>query len=258
MGNADPVRNVHIDWLAVHVYQTRDDMGAAAASHAAGRLRAALERQRGARVVFASAPSQIEFLHALAGAPDIDWGRVTVFHLDEYLEVSSDAPQAFGRFLREHLFDRVRPGTVRLLDGSAGDAPAEASRYARLLAEAPLDLACVGIGENGHLAFNEPADTDFDDPALVRIVAIDVRSREQQVHDGCFPRLDAVPERALTLTVPAIMAARAITCIVPGPTKREAVRRMVRGPVSTECPASALRRHHDAVLFTDAEAASAL
>jgi len=258
MGYADPVRTVEVDRLAVRVYGTRKDMGEAAASHAAGHLRDILERQRAARVVFASAPSQVEFLHALGNAPDIDWGRVTVFHLDEYLEFPPDAPQAFGMFLRMHLFDRVRPGTVSLLDGSARDAPAEAARYAALLREAPLDLACVGVGENGHLAFNEPADTRFDDPALVRIVAMNERSREQQVHDGCFPRLDDVPKRALTMTVPAIMSARAIACIVPGPAKREAIRGMLHGPVSTDCPASVLRRHPDAVLFVDLEAASAL
>jgi len=258
MRRADPVRTVENDRLSVRVYATRHDMGAAAADHAAGHLRAATAGRGRARVVFASAPSQVEFLAALVNAADIDWGRVTAFHLDEYLDLPPRAPQAFGQFLRAHLFDRVRPGTVSLLDGAAADARAEAERYARLLSAAPLDVACVGIGENGHLAFNEPGAADFDDPDQVRIVTIDERSRAQQVHDGCFARVNDVPTRALTLTVPAIMRAAAVTCIVPGPTKREALRRMVRGPVSTECPASVLRSHPAAVVFADVEAAADL
>ena len=183
---------------------------------------------------------------------------MTAFHLDEYLDFPSHAPQALGQFLREHLFDRSRPRKVWFLDGKARDASAEIARYGRLLCEAPFDLGCVGAGENGHLAFNEPDSTDFDDPALPRVVALTEKSRRQQVHDGCFDALDAVPTRALTLTVPAIVAARTIVCIVPGPTKREALSRMVRGAVSVTCPASVLQRHADATVFADIEAASAL
>jgi len=255
---ADPVRSLRADRLAVQIYRSRNEMGAAAAAAAAGRLRAAIAERGEARVVFASAPSQVEFLNALAGAADLDWSRVTAFHLDEYLDLPSDAPQAFGQFLRDHLFDRVRPSTVWFLDGTARDVPGELERYARLLRAAPLDLSCVGVGENGHLAFNEPDATDFDDPALVRVVVLDQQSRRQQVHDGCFPALDAVPTQAITLTVPAIVSARAIVCVVPGPTKREAVRRVVRGAVSAACPASVLRRHADAVLCADVEAAAAV
>lgn len=251
-----PVRSLRVDRLAVQVYRTREEMGQAAAARAADVLRSALAARGGARVVFAAAPSQIEFLHALAATPRIDWGRVTAFHLDEYLRLPADAPQAFGQFLREHLFDRVHPGTVRFLDGNAADIDAEIERYAGLLREAPLDLACVGVGENGHIAFNEPGDTDFDDPALLRVVALDERSRLQQVHDGCFETLEAVPAEAITLTVPAIMRAGSVVGVVPGPSKRAALSQMLRGPVSTACPASVLRRHPDAVLYADVEAAA--
>ena len=253
----DPLRSLHADRLAVHVYRHRADMGEAAASCAAECLRAAA-RGGGARALFAAAPSQVEFLHALGAAPGVDWSRITVFHLDEYLGVPAHAPQAFGQFLRTHLFDRVRPSKAWFLDGTAGDVSAEMERYARLLREAKLDLACVGIGENGHLAFNEPGSTDFDDAALLRVVALDERSRLQQVHDACFGALEDVPTQAITLTVPAITAAGTVVCVVPGPTKREALRRMVRGPVTPECPASVLRRHADAVLFADLEAAALL
>ena len=208
--------------------------------------------------MFASAPSQVEFLHALAAAPRVDWSRIAAFHLDEYLGVPSRAPQAFGQFLRTHLFDQVRPSNAWFLDGTASDVSAEMARYAQLLGEAPLDLACVGIGENGHLAFNEPGHTDFDDTAALRVVTLDERSRLQQVRDACFGALEDVPTRAITLTVPAITAAASVVCVVPGAAKRDALRRAVRGPVAPDCPASVLRRHADAVLFADLDSAALL
>lgn len=249
-----PVRTLRVDRLAVEVYATRDELGRAAAARAAARLRSALAAGETARVLFASAPSQIEFLHALADTPGIDWGRVTAFHVDEYRSFPARAPQAFGQFLRGHIFDRVHPGAVHFIDGNAGTA-AEIARYTGLLLAGPIDLACVGVGENGHIAFNEPGDTDFDDPALLRAVALNDRSRRQQVSDGCFDRLDEVPAEAITLTVPAIMRAAAIVCVVPGPSKRGAIAEMLRGPVSAACPASVLRRHADAVLYADAASA---
>lgn len=251
-----PVRSLRVERLAVQIYRTRDEMGQAAAAHTAATLRTAIDARGEARALFASAPSQIEFLHALAETPEIDWGRVTAFHVDEYLRLPTGAPQAFGQFLREHLFDRVRPGRVWLLDGNAADVAGEIVRYTGLLREAPVHLACIGVGENGHIAFNEPGDADFDDPAMLRVVALDERSRLQQVHDGCFEALEAVPKEAITLTVPAIVGAGRIVCVVPGPTKREALRVMLRGPVSTQCPASVLRRHPEAVLYADVESAS--
>lgn len=233
-------------------------MGQAAAEWAAEALRQAIAVRGAARVVFASAPSQDEFLDALARAPDLDWQHVTAFHLDEYVGLPGDAPQAFGQYLRDRLFRRIAPAATHFLDGNARDLSAEARRYATLLAEAPLDLACTGIGENGHLAFNEPGMARFDDPELVRVVELDERSRRQQVNDGCFADLEQVPRQALTMTVPAILSARAVVCVVPGPTKREALRCLVKGPVSPQLPASALRRHRRAVLFADAVAAAGL
>lgn len=250
------VRTLRVDRLAVEVHATRSEMGQAAAARAAARLRAALDERGGARALFASAPSQIEFLRALSETPGIDWGRVTAFHVDEYLGFPARASQAFGQFLRERIFDRVHPGAVHFIDGNAPDPPAEAARYTGLLRAGPIDLACIGVGENGHIAFNEPGDTDFDDPRLLRVVALNDRSRRQQVTDGCFETPDAVPAQALTLTVPAIMRAAAIACVVPGPSKRAAVREMLRGPISPGCPASVLRRHPDAVLYADVESAA--
>jgi glucosamine-6-phosphate deaminase len=242
-----------VDRLRVRIYRDRAAMGAAAAGEVAAAMRAALARQPALRMVFAAAPSQNELLDALAMTPDLDWSRVTAFQLDEYLGLRPDAPQSFGRYLRDRLFDRVRPGSVQLIDGEA-DPGLEARRYADLLAAAPLDVVCLGIGENGHLAFNDPP-ADFNDPDLVKSVFLDAASRQQQVNDGCFPALDAVPAQALTVTIPLIMSGKRLICVVPGAAKAEAVHRALHHAVSPACPASILRQHPDCTLYLDADSA---
>lgn len=247
------LRESRVGYLKVRVCSDRLSMGAAAAEEAAATLREAVARAGRAAAVFAAAPSQEEFLAALREAPGVPWERVTAFHLDEYLGLGEDHPASFRRFLRERLFSPVRPGTVHLLRGDAPDPEAEAARYAALLREHPLDLACLGIGENGHLAFNDPPVADFRDPKAVKVVELDLACRRQQVHDGCFPSLEDVPRHALTLTVPAILAARRIVCVVPGERKRRAVEQALLGPVSTACPASILRTHPEATLYLDVQ-----
>lgn len=237
------------DRLRVEVHRDRPGMGRAAARRAAEVIGERIDRAGTARVMFASAPSQDEFLDSLTAAP-LDWSRVEVFHMDEYLGVPSGAPQAFSNYLRERLIGVVRPGRAHLLDGTA-DPATEAARYATLLAAAPLDLVCCGVGENGHLAFNDPGVADFDDRAAVKRVELSEESRRQQVHDGTFPDLEAVPGEALTVTVPVLFGAGAVTCVVPGPTKRSALDHMLRGPITEACPATILRRHADCVLYTD-------
>lgn len=244
-----------VDRLEVRVYSDRAAMGRAAADAAGTAFRALLGEQAAVRAVFASAPSQNEFLAALAEEAGIAWGRVAAFHLDEYLGLPGDHPRSFCTYLRERLFQRVGPGATHYLDGLAPDPAAECARYAALLAGG-LDLACIGIGENGHLAFNDPPVADFADPVAVKVVDLDLASREQQVHDGCFPRLEEVPRQALTLTLPAILGARRLIAVVPGPTKAAAVRAALVGPIATACPASGLRRHPDATLFLDRASAA--
>jgi glucosamine-6-phosphate deaminase len=239
-----------VDRLQVQVYESRAAMGKAAAGHVAALLRTLLAGQDSVRMVFASAPSQNEFLAALATEPAVAWGRVTAFHMDEYLGMPVDAPQSFGRFIREHLLDRVHVGNAHYVDGTA-EPDDECRRYAGLLAEAPIDIVCLGIGENGHIAFNDPPYANFDDPRLVKVVELDDRSRHQQVHDGCFPTFDAVPRLALTMTIPALMGGRHLSAVVPAPSKAEAVRATLTGPVTDTCPASVMRRHPQAVLFLD-------
>lgn len=253
-----PVKTLRVEQLKVEIYATRADLGGASAYDVAARLRQLIAEQGRARVVFAAAPSQNEFLATLGAMSDLDWGKVEAFHMDEYIGLPPNAPQSFARFLRERLFERVKPGRVEYIDGTAADAEAECARYACLLAEHPIDIVCAGIGENGHLAFNDPPVADFNDPQTVKVVAMDEVCRMQQVHDGAFPTLDAVPKTAITLTIPALMSARWLYCMVPGPTKTVAVRRTVHEPISTACPATIMRRHPNAVLYVDVAAAAQL
>ncbi|MDI4648589.1 glucosamine-6-phosphate deaminase [Cohnella hashimotonis] len=245
-----PVYSLLKDNLRTQVFTDRRQLGLAACEDFAGKLRALLAIGRSARVVFAAAPSQNEFLDALAAAPGIDWSRVTAFHLDEYLGLPVEAPQRFGRYLNERLFDKVKPGRVHLLN-PCEDAEKEALRYEDLLREAPIDIVCLGIGANGHLAFNDPSAADFDDPRWVKVVELDADFRMQQVNDGCFGSLARVPTHALTMTIPALMSAMHLVCIVPGRHKREAVLRAVHGPIEEAFPASALRRHESCALYAD-------
>lgn len=253
-----PEKSFQVGNLRVKIFTDRATLGRAAAFEAAANLRQAIQEKGLARAIFAAAPSQNEFLAGLSEDGSIDWQKVVAFHLDEYLGLAGDAPQSFQTYLKEHLFNRVKPGQVNFLQGAASDPAAETARYAGLLAETSLDLACIGIGENGHIAFNDPPFADFNDPQNVRVVDLDEVSRVQQVHDGCFPSLETVPEQALTVTIPAIMAARRIVCVVPGPTKAQAVFDSLNRPVTALCPASILREHPAAQLFIDRDAASQL
>ena len=241
-----------VDHLVVIRHPDRRSLGAAAGAEIASSLRDTLGRRPRARVVFAAAPSQNETLDTLAVANGIDWNRVDAFHMDEYVGLAASAPQRFGRFLTERLFSRVHPGTVHLIDGLASPEE-ECRRYAALLAVAPLDLVCLGVGENGHLAFNDPPVADFADPLPMKLVTLDPGCRRQQVNDGCFARLDDVPRTALTLTIPTLLSADRLVCAVPGAAKREAVHRLLTGPISSRCPASALRTRPGIRLHVDVD-----
>lgn len=245
-----PVKAQSVDKLKVNVYANRQDLGTSAGRAAAATIKELLGKQERIRMIFAAAPSQNEFLETLAADPDIDWSRITAFHMDEYIGLPNDAPQKFSRFLCDRLFDRVKPGQVHLIDSSSS-IEAECKRYGELLREAPIDIVCLGIGENGHIAFNDPPVADFDDPHTIKAVELDDACRQQQVNDGCFPTFGDVPTHALTLTIPALMSGAHLYCMVPGPTKRNAVTRTLNGPISTECPSTVLRRHADCTLYVD-------
>lgn len=249
-----PVKTETVDQLRVRAFANRQAMGRAAGNDIAAAIMALHERQEIVRMVFAAAPSQHEVLDALIGARQIDWARIDAFHMDEYVGLPAGAPQRFAHFLNQKLFYKVSPRTVHLIDGGAPDTDRACRQYAALLNEAPIDIVCLGIGENGHIAFNDPPVADFADAARVKRVQLDAACRQQQVNDGCFPTLDAVPTEALTLTIPALLAGRHLFCVVPGPTKTAAVRDVLRGPVTTACPASVLRTHPDCTLYVDPDA----
>lgn len=253
-----PEKTLAVDQLQVEIYATRDAMGAAAAGKVAARMQSLLADQGRIRMVFAAAPSQNEFLATLCTIDGLDWSRVEAFHMDEYVGLPGDAPQSFGSFLRERLFGKVNPGRVEYINGNAPDSIAECERYSALLNKQPIDIVCAGIGENGHMAFNDPHVADFEDPHMVKVVTLDDVCRMQQVHDGAFPAIDAVPQTALSMTMPALMSARWLYCIVPGPTKTEAVYRSLSEPISEACPATIMRRHKSAVLYLDLDAAARL
>jgi glucosamine-6-phosphate deaminase len=245
-----PIQTRSIEKLRVQVYGDRAALGQAAGAAVADRMRTLLKTKRTLRMIFAAAPSQNETLATLSQAPGIDWSRVEAFHMDEYIGLPEGAPQKFSRYLRNHLFDIVHPAEAHLIN-SANAPEAECARYAALLVGGPIDIVCLGIGENGHIAFNDPPVADFKDSKTVKVVDLDETCRQQQVNDGCFPSFAAVPKQAMTLTIPAITGGAHLFCMVPGPTKRAAVQRTLSGAISTECPSTILREHADCTLYVD-------
>ena len=246
------------DSLEVQIYNSRAEMGKAAAKDIAACLLDLLAQKPQVNVIFAAAPSQNEVLAALVENKEIPWERVNAFHMDEYIGLAAGAPQAFGNYLHEHIFGRVSMSSVHYIHAAASDAEAECARYAALLHQYPADVVVMGIGENGHIAFNDPPVADFADPKLVKPVALDEVCRNQQVHDGCFATLADVPTTAITLTVPALLLGKHLFCIVPAATKAEAVRRTLQGEVGEACPATALRSHPNAKLYLDGESSALL
>jgi glucosamine-6-phosphate deaminase len=243
--------------MEISVYSSESEMGQAAAGKAATILKRAIADRGHATFVAATGASQFEFLQALISDPEIDWSKTTMYHLDEYIGMADAHPASFRRYLNERLISRVHPGTVHLIQGDAPDPQAECARLNRLIADQPVDVAFVGIGENGHLAFNDPpADFDVEDPFI--IVELDEACRRQQQGEGWFNTLDEVPQRAISMSIKQIMKSRTITCTVPDQRKAQAVRDCFTGEVSVHHPASILRNHDAAYVFLDEEAAALL
>ena len=246
------------DKLRAQVYPTRREMGLAAAKNVAEKICTLLAQQAEVNMIFAAAPSQNEFLKVLSGSNHIDWQRINAFHMDEYVGLPIDAPQGFGNFLKERIFDQVPFRSVNYLNGNHQQLDRECERYTALLQQHPVDVVCMGIGENGHIAFNDPHVARFDDPALVKVVDLDETCRMQQVNDGCFASIDEVPTHALTLTVPALMSGRYLFCMVPARSKAWAVYHTIHDPVSEAIPATCMRMHENAILYADAESTEML
>ncbi|MGH8020303.1 MAG: glucosamine-6-phosphate deaminase [Opitutaceae bacterium] len=247
--------------IDIAVFPDRKRAGEAAAAHVAFETARCVEEAGRARVVMACAPSQDEFYAALVehavSAPGV-WKKVEVYHMDEYAGLEAAHPQSFRRYLQERFLDHVSVAVFHPLEAEGEDLEAVAARYADSLREAPIDIVCLGIGENGHIAFNDPAVADFSDPVLVKEVELDDTCRQQQVNDGCFSHIDRVPERALTITLPVFKQAKMLSCLVPTKRKAAAVRDALSGPITPACPASLLRLHPSVRVFLDQEAASLL
>jgi len=251
------IREFTVDALTVRVVPA-EHFAQVTADHAASALRSAIDGRGVAHAMFATGNSQLAFLEVLVQRRDVDWSSIVGFHLDEYVGISPEHPASFRRYLRERLVAPTGLREFHELAGDAEDLDAECTRYAALLRDLPLDLCCVGIGENGHLAFNDPGVADFHDPLDVKVVELDDAGRRQQVGEGHFPDVDAVPRRAITVTIPALLRTRSLLAIVPEGRKRAAVQDALHGPVDEACPASILRQQPHATLYLDADSAAAV
>ncbi|MDR2039405.1 MAG: glucosamine-6-phosphate deaminase [Bacteroidales bacterium] len=245
--------------LHIYVYPSRKELGSSAARNVGDTIREMLQQKDFLNIIFAAAPSQNEFLESLRKQQGIEWQRINAFHMDEYVGLPLDAPQRFGNYLKEHIFNTLPFYSINYLNGNGSvNTDEECERYSRLLEQHPVDIVCMGIGENGHIAFNDPHVADFYDPVLVKQVDLDDACRQQQVNDGCFSSFEKVPTHALTLTIPALMKASHLFCMVPGQAKAWAVSHMVNGPVSEDIPATCLRKHEHATIYVDMESAAML
>jgi glucosamine-6-phosphate deaminase len=256
-----PIREISSDLLQAAVYSNRDDMGKAAALYVASYLKDLQKKQEEIRIVVGSAPSQDEFFAHLTSESireGIDWGRIVAFPMDEYVGLAADHPQSFRAYQKEHFISKVHLKAFYEIHGEAADPQAECRRLRALLSEKPIDLVCCGIGENGHLAFNDPPVADFGDPVEAKVVELDDVCRQQQVNDGCFPSFDDVPTHAITLTLKVFANAAMLSGVVPASTKASVVAATLNGPISTACPASLLRNHPNARLFLEPESAKLL
>lgn len=241
------------DKLEIKISPTRDEMGIVSANDVAEAIKAVLKEKDEVNMIFAAAPSQNDMLLHLCERTDIEWEKINAFHMDEYIGLPKDAPQCFSNFLCEHIFNLKPFKSVNLIKADATDSAEECARYAALLKANPTDIVCMGIGENGHIAFNDPHVADFNDPEVVKAVELDEVCRMQQVNDGCFEKIDDVPKCALTLTIPTLMAAKYHFCVVPAPTKAEAVKNTVKGEITEACPATILRTKENSVLYCDGD-----
>ena len=243
--------------MDIRVFDTKRELGQAAAERAAAAIAEAMARSGEARVIAATGASQFEFLDALTAARGIDWGRVDMFHLDEYVGLPDTHPASFRRYLRERIVEKVKPRVFHFLAGDAQDPAAECRRVGALLARAPIDAAFVGIGENGHLAFNDPpADFETEEPYLV--VELDDACRRQQLGEGWFAGLADVPRRAISMSIRQILKAREILCIVPDARKAKAVRDCLEGEVTPVHPSSILQTHPATTVYLDRDSAALL
>ena len=239
------------DQLDIKKYTTRQEMGAGAAADAEKVIAQIIQEKGHINMIFAAAPSQNEMLQNLLNSELIDWSKVNAMHMDEYVGLPEGSAQSFGAYLNDHIFRHKQFKSVHYIHGAAPDAAAECARYTRILQQYPVDVVCLGIGENGHIAFNDPWVAEFQDQEAVKVVQLDEMCRNQQVNDGCFATIDDVPTHAITLSIPIMMKAARLFVIVPTALKAEAIGKIYNGEITQSCPASILRTHKAATLYTD-------
>lgn len=252
------MKTFYKDKLKVNIYENRVLMGEDSAKDIKNAIINLLKAKAEINMIFAAAPSQNDMLKALVNDKDIEWNRINAFHMDEYIGLDKDAPQGFGNFLKDHIFGLVPFKSINYIDISASDPEKESERYAKVLADNPTDIVVMGIGENGHIAFNDPPVADFKDKLAVKPVKLDEVCRQQQVNDGCFESIDKVPTHAITLTIPTLVKPAYLFCVVPAKTKANAVYNTINGEINESCPASILRTHDNAILYLDSDSSSKL
>jgi len=245
------LKEFKVDNLPVSIYETEKMMGQAAAADVAAEIIRLQETKEEINIIFAAAVSQNEFLNALYEYKEINWGKINAFHMDEYYGLESSDPRSLASFLCSHFLDRVEVKNRFFLDGGCADPEEECKRYAKLLEEHPCDLIFLGIGDNGHLAFNDPHVADFEDTKAVKTVDIDDVSKQQQVNAGNFPNMESVPSLAFTITIPELMKSKKMFTVVPTSYKAQAAYDAVTGPINETCPASILRRYSNVKLYLD-------
>ena len=248
------IKKMKKDLMDIKIFKTREQMGYGAALDAATYINELLDKQEEVNILFAAAPSQNEFLSELRKYR-IDWGRINALHMDEYIGLKENDIQRFGNYLKRHVFEKVNLKSVHYLFREDALPEEICHHYSQVLNKYPIDIIFMGIGENGHIAFNDPHVALFDDPAQVKIVTLDDMCKKQQVHDGCFESIEDVPTKAITMTIPAMMKAHRIFCIVPAASKANAIAATVEGEITTACPASILRTHDASTLYCDADSA---
>jgi glucosamine-6-phosphate deaminase len=247
-----------VEKLKVIITSNRKEMGKCSAKNVGNLIKELLYHSKEIRMIFAAAPSQDEFLSELTGDKSIEWSRIIAFHMDEYIGLPKGSNQLFSKYLDDHLFSKVNFKKVNIINSQVENIDEECIQYDKLLKEEPIDIVCMGIGENGHIAFNDPPVADFEDERFVKIVELEQKCKQQQVNDGCFKNIDEVPKTAITLTVPALFSGTYLNVVVPGTRKAEAVKITLTGKISTQCPATIIRKHDNAILYIDKDSSSLL
>lgn len=252
------LKTVHAGNLEVKIFETREAMGNCAAKEVSECIKELLKVKDELNIIFTAAPSQNETLAGLVADKTIEWNKINAFHMDEYIGLPENAPQAFGNFLKEHIFDKVNFKSVNYIYSANETSEETCKRYSELIKKNPIDIVCLGIGENGHIAFNDPWVADFNDKEIIKRVELDEMCRNQQVNDGCFAKLDDVPKFAVTLTVPTLFNADYLFCTVLAKTKAEAVYNTVNAEINEDVPATIMRNHKNAVMYCDKDSAAKL